>query len=158
MLHLRRDPLLVLNLGLHNPNGIRTFNFESYDGLSSVELHIDPHVCLPVNHQVKDGFCLDAIVTQGMHAWPSSSCLGMSNKCWSSWKMRRCWSGGIPSLSWIMALIFSVVFDGSTKKAVIVFVVSVFTKISIPGGGQSSGCTVIPSAFEFITKTTPNNN
>ncbi|KAJ1432807.1 hypothetical protein B484DRAFT_327069, partial [Ochromonadaceae sp. CCMP2298] len=52
-------------------------------------------------------------------------------------KMMRCWSGGMPSFSWILAFRLSMDSSGSTSTE-IVFPVSVFTKTCMPPRSSST--------------------
>merc|ERR1712184_78338 len=59
-----RDTLLVLDLLLDLLNGVRALNFKG-DGLSGQGLDEDLHATTKTENQVKSGFLLDVVVSQG---------------------------------------------------------------------------------------------
>uniref|UniRef100_A0A453NBR0 Uncharacterized protein n=1 Tax=Aegilops tauschii subsp. strangulata TaxID=200361 RepID=A0A453NBR0_AEGTS len=61
---VRRDALLVLNLGLHVVDGVRRLHLKG-DGLASQRLDEDLHASAKAEDKVKGGLLLDVVVSKG---------------------------------------------------------------------------------------------
>jgi len=112
------DALFFLDLGLCVVDDVGGFNLECND---FVDESLDENLHTPT--KAKDE-------VDGQFFWDIVESVRLSLSCFPA-KIKHCWLGRMPSLSWILALTLPIVSDDSTSR-VIVLLVKVLTKICIP--------------------------
>ena len=115
----------VRNKSSNIVDGVTGLNIQS-NRLARQGLDKDLHTTSQTQHQVKGRFLLDVVIRKRTAVFQLLAA-----------KIRRCWSGGMPSLSWILALTLSIVSLASTSR-VIVLPVKVLTKICMPPRRRST--------------------